>query len=74
MNTKVVKKNATNATNNNPIRLNDKSLADVQEFLYLCSNMTTDGDCNKEVNGSTPESAKPTKPSQCSGHPEIHCP
>ena len=39
-----------NAKSNNPITASNKPLDDVQEFIYLGSKMTTDGDCNQEIN------------------------
>ncbi len=45
--TKVMKKNATV---NTPVNIDGAPLEDVQEFVYLGSKMTADGDCDVEVN------------------------
>lgn len=45
--TQVLRKNAAI---NNPITLNGSPLEDVQEFVYLGSKVTTDGDCDQEIN------------------------
>lgn len=37
-------------TNYNPITTNSKPLDGVQGFVYLGSKMTTDGDCDQEIN------------------------
>ena len=39
-----------NTTNNNPIMVNGNPLEDVQEFTYLGSKVTSDGDCIQEIN------------------------
>ena len=33
-----------------PITINDQPLQDVDEFIYLGSKVTTDGDCAREIN------------------------
>jgi len=40
----------TNTTNNNLIRVNGKTLEDVEEFVYLGSKLSLDGDCHLEIN------------------------
>ena len=45
--TQVLRKNART---DEPIQLNGKPLEDVQEFNYLGSKITTDGDCMTEIN------------------------
>ncbi len=45
--TKVMRKNATV---NTPVSIDGTPLADVQEFVYLGSKMTADGDCDVEMN------------------------
>lgn len=39
-----------NAVTNAPVSVDGTALEDVQEFVYLGSKMTTNGDCNAEVN------------------------
>ncbi len=39
-----------NATVNTPVNIDGAPLEDVQEFVYLGSKMTADGDCDVEVN------------------------
>ncbi|KAK3549305.1 hypothetical protein QTP70_034532 [Hemibagrus guttatus] len=45
--TQVLRKNVTS---NTPIAIDGTPLEDVQEFVYLGSKVTTDGDCNKDIN------------------------
>ena len=42
----------TNTTNNNLIRVNDKILEGVEEFVYLGSKLSIDGDCHQEINAT----------------------
>ena len=39
-----------NNTSNTPVTIGEKELEDVYEFTYLGSKMTTNGDCELEVN------------------------
>jgi len=43
-----------------PITINGQPLQDVDEFIYLGSKVTTDGDCAREINTRISN-----KPSQC---------
>ncbi|KAK3546988.1 hypothetical protein QTP86_007917 [Hemibagrus guttatus] len=45
--TQVLRKNVTS---NTPISIDGTPLEDVQKFVYLGSKVTTDGDCNKDIN------------------------
>ena len=45
-NTKVLRKNAIT---NNPVTVSGRPIEDVQEFVYLGSKVTTDGDCDVKV-------------------------
>ena len=45
--TQVLRKNAST---NDPVTVSGRPLEDVREFAYLGSKMTTDGDCDQEIN------------------------
>ena len=50
INQKKTKVMRTNTTNNSLIRVNDKTLEVVEEFVYLGSKLSTEGDCHQEIN------------------------